>query len=189
MRLLVTRDDYFEAAFRLLGTRGSGSLKIAVICKELKVTSGSFYGYFGSFDGFVEQFLTHWEQTQTDRIVRLSDQSPDAAGRIHLVKELTGQLHHEAEGAIRSWAHTNPRVAEAQKRVDDRRLDALTEILLPAAVSRGEAKKLAIMGMTLLIGLQQWRNPVTKKDFDLLFDEYEALLLDRLADEDVSQAN
>jgi len=31
MRLLVTRDDYFEAAFRLLGEKGAGSLKISVL--------------------------------------------------------------------------------------------------------------------------------------------------------------
>lgn len=182
MRLLVTRDDYFGAAFRLLAENGAGSLKISVLCKKLKVTSGSFYGYFGSFDGFVEEFLAYWEETQTARVVQLSIAPADPAERIHLLKELARQLPHEAEAAIRSWTHTNSRVAEAQKRVDDRRLEALTKVLRPVTGSRREARNLAIMGMTLMVGLQQWRSPVAKKDFDLLFDEYESLVLSRLPD-------
>jgi len=182
MRLLVTRDDYFEAAMRLLATEGAGNLKIGVLCKSLKVTSGSFYGYFGSFEGFVTEFLVYWEESQTDRIVRLSNAPADPVERIRLMKELAGQVPHDAEAAIRSWAHTAPQVAEAQKRVDERRLEALEAVLRPAVGSRREARTLAMMGITLLVGLQQWRSPVTRKEFDLLFNEFEAVVLSRVAD-------
>ena len=69
MRLLVTRDDYYDAAMRILATEGAGGLKIATLCAELGVTTGSFYGYFGSIDGFIGQFLDHWWESQTARIV------------------------------------------------------------------------------------------------------------------------
>ena len=180
MRLLVTREDYFEAAMTLLATEGAAQLKIGPLCKSLKVTSGSFYGYFGSFEGFVAEFLVYWEESQTERIVQLSNAPKDPVERIHLMKELAAQVPHEAEAAIRSWAHSNPRVADAQKRVDERRVTALAAVLLPAAGSKREAKTLAIMGITLLVGIQQWRSPVTKKDFDLLFNEYERVVLSRL---------
>ena len=180
MRLLVNREDYFEAAMKLLAEDGAGKLKIGVLCKALKVTSGSFYGYFGSFDGFVSDFLSHWEQAQTERIVQLANAPSDPADRVHLMKELAGQLPHEAEAAIRAWAHSNDQVAEAQKRVDQRRVDGLAEVLLPAAGSKREARSLALIGITLLVGLQQWRSPVTKKDFDVLFNEYEKIVLSRM---------
>ena len=180
MRLLVNREDYFQAAMTLLAQEGAGKLKIGTLCKSLKVTSGSFYGYFGSFDGFVTEFLVYWEESQTKRIVQLSNAPTDPAERIHLMKELAAQLPHEAEAAIRAWAHSNEQIAEAQKRVDQRRVDGLAGVLLPAAGSKREAKSLAIMGITLLVGLQQWRSPVTKKDFDLLFNEYERIVLNRM---------
>lgn len=180
MRLLVTREDYFEAAMKILATEGVGRLKIGELCKAIKVTTGSFYGYFGSFDGFVKEFLADWERTQTERIVELSNAPADPAERIHTMKELARALPHEAEAAIRSWANTNPTVAEAQKRVDDRRVDGLADILRPALGTRREAKSLAIFGITLLVGLQQWRSPVTNKDFDLLFNEYEQIIMARL---------
>lgn len=181
MRLLVTREDYFEAAMKILATQGAGKLKIGPLCKSIKVTSGSFYGYFGSFDGFVEQFLAYWEETQTDRIAALSKVPQDPAERIHTMKELARSLPHAAEAAIRSWAHDNPVVARAQKRVDDRRVDALADVLVPAVGARDEARTLAILGITLLVGVQQWRSPVTDKDFDLLFNEYEEIVMAKLA--------
>lgn len=180
MRLLVTRDDYYEAAMRILGTEGAGNIKIGTLCAELGVTTGSFYGYFGSLDGFVDQFLEYWWESQTTRIAAIATDIEDAVERIHLVKELTSALPHAAEGAIRSWAHTNAAVAAMQLRVDERRLDVVTEILRPVAASDEEARALGIMALTLLVGLQQWRQPVTDRDFDLVFGEFEALVLSRI---------
>lgn len=177
MRLLVTRDDYYEAAMRILGTEGAGGIKIGTLCAELGVTTGSFYGYFGSMDGFIEQFLEYWWESQTTRIVATATDAGDAIGRIHLVKELTAALPHAAEGAIRSWAHTHPAVAAMQSRVDERRLEVVTDILRPVAASDEEARVLGIMALTLLVGLQQWRQPITEKDFNLVFNEFEELVL------------
>lgn len=178
----VTREDYFDAAMTVLATAGAGKLKVATLCRSLNVTTGSFYGYFGSLDGFVEQFLTHWQDRQTDRIVQLSNAPGEPEERIRLVKELARGLPHEAEAAIRGWAHINPRVATAQREVDARRQKALTKLFLPVVGSRRTASRLAIMAITLLVGLQQWRSPVSKKDYDLLFDEFESMVLNCVDD-------
>ncbi|CAM3861815.1 TetR/AcrR family transcriptional regulator [Smaragdicoccus niigatensis] len=181
MRLLVTRDDYFAAATNLLATQGAGALKIAPLCKAIKVTTGSFYGYFGSFDGFVDDFLVHWEQTQTERLVQLSREVPDPYDRVHLLKDLAARLPHEAEAAIRGWAHTNPAVAVVQKRVDEKRQAAMVEVFEPI-VGKEEADKLSVLGMTLLVGLQQWRSPVSAEDYNLLFTELEEMVFRRVPD-------
>ncbi|MCZ4499126.1 MAG: TetR family transcriptional regulator [Marmoricola sp.] len=180
MRRLVRREEYFDTAMRVLATGGPRDLKIGRLCRALEVTTGSFYGYFGSFDGFVGEFLAHWEASQTQRIVEIADKLADPAERIHTVKELAGAMPHAAEAAIRSWAHHHPIVADAQKRVDERRVAALTDILEAATENRDEAYRLALMGMTLLVGLQQWRSPITKTDFDLIFDQYEQMVTSRL---------
>lgn len=182
MRLLVTRDDYYEAAMRILATEGAGSLKIGTLCAELGVTTGSFYGYFGSLDGFIEQFLEYWWESQTSRIAAIVTDVEGVLERIRLVKDLTSQLPHAAEGAIRSWAHTHPAVAAMQAKVDERRLEVVTELLLPVAASPKEARRLGIMALTLLVGLQQWRQPITERDFNLVFDEFEELVLRRVPD-------
>jgi AcrR family transcriptional regulator len=177
MRLLVTRDDYYEAAMRILATEGAGGIKITKLCSALGVTSGSFYGYFGSLDGFVDAFLEYWWESQTARVVAVANAPADPADRIRLMRKLGAQLPHAAEGAIRSWAHTNAAVAAMQEKVDAGRAEALAGVLRPAAADDREAQTLGMLAMTLLVGLQQWRQPVTAKDFDRLFNEFEKLVL------------
>ena len=177
MRQLVTRENYHEAAMRILGTQGAGGLKIMTLCRELGVTTGSFYGYFGSLDGFIDEFLQFWWESQTARITESATAPADPIERIRLTKALGSSFPHAAEGAIRSWAHTNPAVAAMQAKVDKRRVDALTEILRPAAGTAKEARTLGVMAMTLMVGLQQWRQPITSRDFNLVFNEFEKLVI------------
>ena len=92
-----------------------------------------------------------------------------------------GTVPHAAAAAIRGWAHTNDAVDVVQKRVDEHRVQALQDVLASVIPDAGEAHRLAIMGITLLVGLQQWRSPVTQADFDLVFDSYEQMVLARVA--------
>lgn len=180
MRRIVTREDYFEAAMGLLADGGAGALKVSSLCKTLNVTSGSFYGYFRRIDSFIDDFLVYWQQTQTDRILALVALPDDPRDRLLRLTELGRELPHQAEGAIRSWAHTSPSVAVMQKQVDNRRVEALFDLLQPVSESTEEALALARMAMTLLVGLQQWRQPAIADAFDEVFRAFGALVLGRL---------
>lgn len=182
----VTRVDYFEVALELLASGGATQIKVNAMCEVLKVTSGSFYGYFGSMSNFVKDFLKYWELSQTDRVAKMITAPTDLVTRMRIMKNLTASLPHAAEAAIRAWAYTNEDVAAMQRAVDERRLETLAEILEPTVRSAKEARELAILAMTLLVGLQQWRQPVTRADFDLVFDRFERAALPKAIEGDAS---
>jgi AcrR family transcriptional regulator len=177
VRLVVTRSDYFAAALDVLASQGHAALKIAALCKAIGVTTGSFYHYFGSWDGFVDELLAHWEQEKTQRIFQIAADEPDAVARVRKIKKLALTLPHEAETAIRAWSHINPAVERMQRRVDQERLDAVREVVSGVVADRRQAELLAVMGLSLLVGLQQWRSPVDVRELARLLDEYEGLVL------------
>ena len=179
MRLVVTREDYFTAALDVLARDGHAALKIGALCRAIGVTTGSFYHYFGSWDGFVGELLAHWEQEKTQRIFELAAAQPDPVSRVRTIKSLAVGLPHEAETAIRAWSHTNPMVAEVQQRVDAERLDAVRTVLQGVLGDRREADRLAVMGISLLVGMQLWRAPVDGRDLATVLDDFEGLVLDR----------
>jgi AcrR family transcriptional regulator len=179
LRQLVTKIDYFTAALAVLADEGHGALKIGTLCRSIGVTAGSFYNYFGSFDGFVTELLGYWEQEKTQRIFAAAAAVPDPVSRVKLVKTLAVDLPHEAETAIRAWAHINPAVAEAQHRVDQERRTALRDVLAGVIPIEREADELAIMGLSLLVGIQQWRSPVDAAELGRVLDEFEILVMDR----------
>lgn len=177
MRLVVTKNDYFAAALDVLATSGHGALKIGSLCRAIGVTTGSFYHYFGSWDGFVLELLNHWELEKTQRLAVTVNAEADPVARVRTIKTLALGLPHDAETAIRAWGHINPTVGAMQRRVDHERLEAVRSVIGGVVGNRRRCELLAVMGITLLVGLQQWRSPVDVKELGRLLDEYEHLIL------------
>jgi AcrR family transcriptional regulator len=182
MPVVVTRDEYFATAMALLAAEGHGALKIGALCRSLEVTTGSFYHYFGSLDGFVEAFLEDWEQERTARVIALANVPSDPTERIARLKQLALDVEHDSEGAIRAWANSNSRVAEVQKRVDQERFDALREVVYGVVPDRERAEMLAVMGISMLVGLPMWRSPVDRAELARVYDEFEQSILRHVAE-------
>ncbi|GAA5054503.1 TetR/AcrR family transcriptional regulator [Nocardia callitridis] len=185
VRLSVTREDYFEAAMKLLASQGHHALKMGTLCKILGVTTGSFYNYFGNWNNFTPELLSYWEKVQTIDILAQSTQPTEPMARIHTMKELATGLPHESEAAIRAWSNGDAAVAEFQRRVDAQRLDALRMVIHEIVSDDASAELLALMGIGLLIGVQSLRSPVDTDEMHRLLDEFEASVLrhaDRLPD-------
>jgi AcrR family transcriptional regulator len=171
--VVATRDDYFEAGLAILMDAGPPQLKIGSLCRAVGVTTGSFYGYFGGWSGFVDQFLEYWEQQQTDRIVRLTSAQQDPHERLKVIQQLAADIPHEAEAALRAWGYIDKTVSDAMRRVDARRHAAVRGVLDAIVPDPADADLLAVIGITLLVGLQQWRSPVDRLEFCKIQHEWE----------------
>ena len=178
-RLSVTREDYFAHALDVLAAEGHTGLRIGALCRRAGVTAGSFYHHFGNLDGFVEALLEHWEREKTQRVLAIAAAEPDVEVRIHRLEQLALGLPHEAETAIRAWAHVNPAVAAVQRRVDSQRHAAVRETVRQLVPDDAESDRLATMAMSLLVGFQQWRSPVDPAELSRLLALFESMLRDR----------
>lgn len=172
-----TREDYFEAALDLLARDGVDALTIAGLCDRLGVTKGSFYHHFSGIRPFHDALLHHWEVERTEQLVAQVDAITDPLERIELLKRLGIAVHHEAESAIRGWARTNPAVAAVQRRVDAAREEALAAAFVDAGIGADEARVLARIGVTILVGTQQMEEHVDRERLAALFDEYQRWLV------------
>jgi AcrR family transcriptional regulator len=177
MPIVVTRDDYFAAALDILADVGPDGLRINALCTALGVTTGSFYGYFGSLDGFINQLLEHWYSRHTKRIAEIASAPSDPQKRIDLLKQnVIAKPLHEAEAAIRAWARSNKSVAAMQARVDKERHQLLRTFLRSMLRDSRRADTLAMLGMSIEIGMQQWRHPPKSAELRRVLNEFEILL-------------
>ena len=177
MPVVVTRDDYFATALDILANVGPEGLRIHALCGELGVTTGSFYGYFGNLDGFIDQLLEHWYSRHTARITEMLAAPSDPEKRFKLLKQyvITKPLH-EAEAAIRAWARSNAAVAAMQARVDNERRELLKKFLRSLVGDPRRADTLATLGMSIEIGMQQLRHPLEAKELRPILNEFEILV-------------
>jgi AcrR family transcriptional regulator len=175
----ATRQAYFEAALAVLAEHGFTELNVGRLCRDLGVTSGSFYHHFGGWPGFVEALLAHWENRQV-LILREGDfgrggPSADFAA----LMDLTLGLHHRAEAAIRAWAMSDEAVRAAQKRVDEARLATVGKAVKGIVGDPALARTLTAFGMAMLVGHQQLASAGEGTELADLLAEYTRLVHSR----------
>jgi AcrR family transcriptional regulator len=168
-----SKDDYYRIALDLLAEGGADALTIANLCSRLAVTTGSFYAHFGGIREFHTAFLEQWEAGRVYQLNAQVDSTTDPLDRIDLLRRLAVALNHEGESAIRGWARTNAVVAEFQRRVDQVREEALVQAFVDIDIDKEEARVLARIGLTILVGTQQIEEKVNRKRLDALFSEYQ----------------
>lgn len=172
----LSAEDYFRAAFDVLGDSGSEGLTIAALCQRLEVTKGSFYHHFGGMPGFASALLAFWESEHSDRLILMSKQQPDSTLRINGLIELAVGLPHATEAAIRAWARSNPEVGEVTARVDRRRERHISDAIVALGIGRPAARLLGRIATNLLIGAQQREQPVDLRRLRQMFEEFKKLV-------------
>ena len=177
MSRTVSREQYFEVAFELLPQAGFKGLNIGLMCRELGVTSGSFYHHFGSWDGFVAAFLSHWERLQGGRMREMAFGAGDVRRDLDALRELTVGLPHAAEAALRAWSDTNDVVRASVIRVDQVRFATLAEVTTRAIDDAAQALVIASAALAMLVGYQQMlRAGEEFASIDTLIAAYNTLL-------------
>jgi AcrR family transcriptional regulator len=170
------RNDYFEAGLALLAEGGAKAVTIANLCDRLGVTKGSFYHHFDSGPEFMRALLLHWESAYGPQLSEAALTVEDPLARIEVLKRLAANLNHDAESAIRALARTDVFAAEVQRRLDANREEVVRRTLRDAGMSAPEARRLAAVGLALLVGLQQMPRPVDRRRVRESLEEYQRWL-------------
>lgn len=150
-----TNDRFFVAGMEILAEDGYGGLKLAELCLRVRVTSGSFYHHFDSWQDFTRQLVENWREERTLRVVELARAEVDPAERVELLLRYGVSLPHSAEAAIRVWSGVDPFVAEVQESVDRERLEISTQALEALTDDPNVASDLALAAFYLLVGFEQ----------------------------------
>jgi AcrR family transcriptional regulator len=169
----LSRDDYFAAAMAILAEDGVAGLTTTRLCERLRVTRGSLYHHFDSGPAFHDALIDHWEHELVPGLLAAID-AVEPRARIDLLQHIALHADHDAEKAIRAWAHTNPAVAAALARVDAAREAALAKAFVDVGIDADRAATLARIGFSLLIGAQQLDDPIDLTRLQAVLAEYRA---------------
>jgi AcrR family transcriptional regulator len=157
----LTREDWILAGFRALSRSGPSALKAEALARELNTTKGSFYWHFKDVADFESAMLVYWRVQATEQVIASvaeNSASPekDLRSLLRIVTGLRSEAHGglRAESAIRQWAATNSKVAEARHEVDVARLDYLESLFVRAGFMQERAKLFSQAMYAALIGLE-----------------------------------
>ncbi|WP_198653639.1 TetR/AcrR family transcriptional regulator [Actinocorallia populi] len=125
-------DKWVEEGLKVLAVGGPDAVRVEVLAKRLGVTKGGFYGYFANREALLEAMLDTWERESVDEVIdRVEHEGGDPKDKIQLAGMLTfsGDRLLPLDLAVRDWARRDEAVAERLRRVDNRRMALLREMI------------------------------------------------------------
>lgn len=158
-RPTLTKNDWVEAAQQILIKNGIDAVRVDSLAKELNITRGSFYYHFKSRLELLENILTHWRTSTTERII-LQLNKVDLSPKERLKQLLELPFHGKSatdtaafEIAIRGWARRDPLARQAMDEVDRHRLAYIQSLLHQDGRDEIEAKDTANLIYAYLLSI------------------------------------
>ncbi|MFF9849564.1 TetR/AcrR family transcriptional regulator [Streptomyces litmocidini] len=150
------RERWVEEGLAVLADGGPDAVRVEALAKRLGVTKGGFYGYFADRDALLAAMLDTWEREAADQVVDRVRQDPDGDPRalITLAGMLTfsGDRLRPIDLAVRDWARRDETVAARLRRVDNRRMELLREMIGTFCADPDEVEARSLLAFCVAIG-------------------------------------
>ena len=149
------RERWVEAGLQALADGGPSAVRVEVLAKQLGVTKGGFYGFFTDREALLTAMLDTWERESTDDVLeRVERDGGDPQTRITRAGLLTFSSHRllPIDLAVRDWARHDEAVAERLRRVDNRRMALLREMIGTFCPDPAEVEARSLLAFCLAIG-------------------------------------
>jgi AcrR family transcriptional regulator len=149
------RDRWIEEGLRALAAGGPDAVRVETLAKSLGVTKGGFYGFFADRDALLEAMLDAWERESTDEVIdRVEREGGDPRTKIQRAGMLTFSSDRllPIDLAIRDWARRDEAVAERLRRVDNRRMALLREMIGTFCSDADEVEARSLLAFCVAIG-------------------------------------
>ncbi|MGW5571894.1 TetR/AcrR family transcriptional regulator [Nocardia thailandica] len=152
----LTADDWATAAFAALESGGLPAVAVEPLAKRLGATKGSFYWHFKDRAALVEAALAKWEQLGTEQVIADAAATSDPHERLHLLfgRVIDYAAHGRVDLALLAAAD-QPSVAAALRRVADRRIAYVTELLIELGHTPDQAHTNAVVAVSVYHGFNQ----------------------------------
>ncbi|MEL6408009.1 MAG: TetR/AcrR family transcriptional regulator [Chloroflexota bacterium] len=178
----LTREDWLDRGLHMIAEQGVEAVTIATLCRDLGVTKGSFYHHFKNQKVFLDSVLAHWEAEYTSRFIDESNTGEGVYERLQKLNALVIESFGQYEVHIRAWAQADPMAQAYQARVDARRIAYLQDLYRELLGDDAQARAMAHLVYTTLIGSTSVIPPLTTADFAQMTALFEPLVNALLAD-------
>jgi len=137
----LTRTRWVEEGVAVLREDGARGLAADPMARRLGVSRGSFYWHFASALDFEAAVLGEWEEQWTTRVMLAVDAGGnDPKGRLRSLIEKTGGQDASVFASAKRMARKHPDLNALMRRIDERRLAFVRQILIAGRVSEADAE-------------------------------------------------
>ena len=128
-------DAWIDAAYQLFETGGIKAVRVDPLSKALGVTRGSFYWHFEDRDALLRAILKRWSDEQTEQVIEANEaRGGDAGERLLRLLKTCASDDGRLEMGMRDWAADDAEAQQDTLRIDERRIDYMTDLAVAAGI-------------------------------------------------------
>jgi AcrR family transcriptional regulator len=149
------KENWVEQGLRALAAGGPDAVRVEALAKQLGVTKGGFYGHFADREALLTAMLDVWERESTDDVLeRIESEGGDPRTKVERAGRLTFSTDRllPIDLAVRDWARRDPAVADRLRRVDNRRMGLLREMIGASCSDPDEVEARSVLAFCLIVG-------------------------------------
>jgi AcrR family transcriptional regulator len=137
----LTRTDWLAAALAALLRTGPEGVHVEPLATSLGVTKGSFYWHFEDLQDLLSSVIDYWATRMLGRVRDHDDLTGSPAENLlEVMEDIAREDRARYEAAMRTWAKSDERAAQAVKRVDQARLEWTTGLFTEMGFSPEQAE-------------------------------------------------
>ena len=161
-----SRDDWLDAAWRMLGDGGVDAIRVEKLAENMGVTKGSFYWHFKNRRDLIDGLLDRWFSMREELQPEFITNYPSPEERLWKVLERL-IIKRSAKGqpaALRLWAQTHEDVAIKIDEADDLRRNIFFEQFCALGFDRDESEIRADIYMAVISAEFLYSGHLSQKD-------------------------
>jgi AcrR family transcriptional regulator len=170
-----TRSDWLAAGLAAVADNGPDGLRIDRLCRQLRVSKGSFHHHFAGAGDFKLALLSAYETLVVEAldhaIEQIATASPTAAlaDLTAAITDTEGFYRPDLEAAMRAWAFSDAEVRDVQERIDVRRLESLRGIWSKILDDQAAAQTAALVPYLVGIGASLVQPPTPRDQLQAVY--------------------
>ncbi|WP_195341690.1 MULTISPECIES: TetR/AcrR family transcriptional regulator [Bacteroides] len=166
----VDKKQWFVVGLDVLAKDGFARIRIDNLCGLLQITKGAFYHHFKNIDGYIDALMEYWLEVNTFEFIREVDKLNDTTEQLQKLGDMAAYSSIRDESVIRAWGYSNPIVRSYVSQADRIRLDYAAKLNEANGLDVKQAKDMAVLQYSLLIGMQQVCSDLSPEQFKELQD-------------------
>lgn len=166
----VDKKQWFIVGLDVLKKEGFARITIDNLCGLLQITKGAFYHHFKNIDGYIDALMKYWLEVNTFEFIRDVDKLQDAKQQLQKLADMAAYALIRNESVIRAWGYSNPIVRSYVAQADATRLGYAAKLNEAIGLNTKQAKDMAIIQYSMLIGMQQVCSALSPEQFKELQD-------------------
>src|SRR4051795_10524709 len=150
------RTRWIDEGLKALASGGGPeAVRVEPLAQTLGVTKGGFYWHFTDRRALLDEMLDEWERVSIDEVIeRVEGEGGDARDKLRRLFSLASSSPAllKIDLAVRDWARRDSAVAERLRRVDNRRMAYMREMIGTFCADPVEVEARSVLAFCLLIG-------------------------------------